>query len=62
MREKTGSGGLAPLDFALIRAGRAAPLLEEGNAFIAVGALHLIGEKGLVELIRKQGYVMTRLH
>lgn len=43
-------------------AGRAAPLLGEGNAFIAVGAMHLIGEKGLVELFRKQGYVMTRLH
>lgn len=43
-------------------AGRAAPLLEEGNAFSAVGALHPIGEKGLVEVFRKQGYVMTRLH
>lgn len=41
---------------------RAAPLLETGNAFIAVGALHLIGEKGLVELFRKQGYAVTRLH
>jgi uncharacterized protein YbaP (TraB family) len=41
---------------------RAAHLLEEGNAFIAVGALHLIGEQGLVELFRKQGYTVTRLH
>lgn len=41
---------------------RAAPLLEKGNAFIAVGALHLIGEQGLVELFRKQGYTVTRLH
>ncbi len=41
---------------------RAAPLLEKGNAFIAVGALHLIGEEGLVELFRKQGYTVTRLH
>ncbi len=41
---------------------RAAPLLKTGNAFIAVGALHLIGEQGLVELFRKQGYTVTRLH
>ncbi|WP_428426494.1 TraB/GumN family protein [Pararhizobium sp.] len=41
---------------------RAAPLLEKGNAFIAVGALHLLGEQGLVELFRKQGYTVTRLH
>lgn len=43
-------------------ASRAQPLLEDGNAFIAVGALHLIGEQGLVELFRKQGYSLTRLH
>lgn len=41
---------------------RAAPLLRKGNTFIAVGALHLIGEQGLVELFRKQGYTVTRLH
>jgi uncharacterized protein YbaP (TraB family) len=41
---------------------RAAPLLKDGNAFIAVGAMHLIGEQGLVELFRKQGYAVTRLH
>ncbi|MBP1858413.1 TraB/GumN family protein [Rhizobium herbae] len=41
---------------------RAAPLLDDGNAFIAVGAMHLIGEQGLVELFRKQGYTLTRLH
>jgi hypothetical protein len=35
--------------------------LEKGNAFIAVGALHLPGEEGLVELIRKQGYTVTRI-
>ena len=29
------------------------PLLETGNAFIAVGALHLPGEEGLVELLRQ---------
>lgn len=30
--------------------------LREGNAFIAVGALHLPGEKGLINLLRQQGY------
>jgi uncharacterized protein YbaP (TraB family) len=36
-------------------------LLKEGNRFIAVGALHLAGKKGLVELLRKQGYTVTAL-
>jgi uncharacterized protein YbaP (TraB family) len=40
---------------------RAQPLLEEGRAFIAVGALHLPGEGGLVELFRKEGYRLTRV-
>jgi len=38
---------------------RAAPILAEGGAFIAVGALHLPGEEGLVELLRKQGFKVT---
>ena len=35
---------------------RIQPLLKTGNAFIAVGALHLTGEAGLINLLRKQGY------
>jgi uncharacterized protein YbaP (TraB family) len=35
---------------------RAEELLAKGNAFIAVGALHLPGDEGLVELIRGAGY------
>ncbi len=35
------------------------PLLAEGNVFVAVGALHLIGETGLVTLLRKAGYDVT---
>lgn len=35
---------------------RAGELLAKGNAFIAVGALHLPGSQGLVELIRGAGY------
>lgn len=34
---------------------RAQPLLDQGAALIAVGALHLPGEKGLVALLREQG-------
>lgn len=38
----------------------AGPILDRGNAFIAVGALHLPGEEGVVELLRKAGYTVTR--
>lgn len=34
----------------------ALPLIEKGGAFIAVGALHLPGEVGLVKLFRDAGY------
>jgi len=44
-----------------IMAERAVPLLEQGNTFIAVGALHLVGENGLVERFRRQGYQVTRV-
>ena len=39
--------------------GRAEPILAEGNVFMAVGALHLIGDEGVVELFRKKGYTVT---
>nr|CAD6432074.1 polysaccharide biosynthesis protein GumN [Rhizobium sp. Q54] len=39
---------------------RAAPLLADGSVFLAVGALHLPGEDGLVELLRQQGFTVTR--
>ncbi|HML28047.1 MAG TPA: TraB/GumN family protein [Hyphomicrobium sp.] len=35
------------------------PLLEKGDAFIAVGALHLPGPTGLVALLRQSGYTVT---
>jgi uncharacterized protein YbaP (TraB family) len=38
---------------------RSLPLLASGNTFIAVGAAHLPGDQGLVELIRKAGYEVT---
>jgi uncharacterized protein YbaP (TraB family) len=35
------------------------PLLTKGNAFIAVGALHLPGENGLLSLLKKAGYKVS---
>lgn len=37
----------------------AGAFLDKGNAFIAVGALHLPGNEGLVELLRQAGYRVT---
>jgi uncharacterized protein YbaP (TraB family) len=37
----------------------AQPILAKGNAFMAVGALHLPGPEGLVEDFRKAGYTVT---
>jgi uncharacterized protein YbaP (TraB family) len=37
-------------------------LLQRGNAFIAVGALHLPGEAGILNLLAGQGYQVTRLY
>lgn len=38
---------------------RSLPLVRKGKAFIAVGAAHLPGDQGLVELFRKAGYEVT---
>ncbi len=43
----------------LVMRDRSLPLLEKGGAFIAVGALHLPGEAGLVALYRAAGYRVT---
>jgi uncharacterized protein YbaP (TraB family) len=43
-------------------ADRSAPILENGNIFIAVGALHLPGPEGVVELLRKQGFTVTAVN
>jgi uncharacterized protein len=39
----------------------ALPLLREGGTFIAVGALHLPGKVGLVELFREAGFNVTAI-
>ncbi|WP_269931913.1 TraB/GumN family protein [Aminobacter sp. HY435] len=38
---------------------RAAPILDQGDVFMAVGAMHLPGPDGLVELFRKAGYTVS---
>ena len=43
-----------------VMAERAAPLLANGGAFIAVGALHLTGKDGLIERFRADGYTVAR--
>ena len=35
--------------------------LRGGRTFVAVGALHLHGRKGLLQLLREQGYRVTRV-
>lgn len=36
--------------------------LRQGRVFIAVGALHLPGEEGLLELLEQQGFTVRRLY
>lgn len=45
-----------------IMATRAAPILSVGNVFMAVGALHLPGPEGVVELLRQQGFTVTKVN
>ncbi|MFN3867980.1 MAG: TraB/GumN family protein [Hyphomicrobiaceae bacterium] len=40
---------------------RALPLLAKGRTLIAVGALHLPGARGIVNLLRQAGYTLTPL-
>ena len=40
---------------------RAAPLLAKGGAFVAVGALHLVGKDGLIARVRAEGYNVTKV-
>jgi len=41
---------------------RMQPRLNEGRAFFAVGALHLVGKKGLLNLLAKQGYTVKAVY
>lgn len=50
------------LDRNKVMAERVAPIIDKGNVFIAVGALHLVGDKGLVALLRQQGFTVTAVN
>ncbi len=41
---------------------RAEPLLREGKALIAVGALHLPGPQGILNLLTERGYEVSRVY
>ena len=41
---------------------RMQPYLKQGKAFVAVGALHLPGEEGLLNLLEKRGYTVRALY
>lgn len=45
-----------------VMAKRILPYLEQGNVMMAVGALHLPGDRGLVELLRRQGFTVTAVN
>ncbi len=38
---------------------RLRPVLEQGSAFVAIGALHLPDERGVINLLKQQGYAVT---
>lgn len=50
------------LDRNKVMAERAAPILDSGNVFMAVGALHLPGKAGVIELLRQQGFTVTAVN
>ncbi|MEO1537812.1 MAG: TraB/GumN family protein [Pseudomonadota bacterium] len=62
-----GSAALAKTDAYLIDRrnqrflDRVAPELEAGEVFMAVGAAHLPGNNGLVEMLRRDGFTVTRV-
>ena len=36
--------------------------IEEGGSFIAIGALHLPGNEGVLQLLQQRGYTLTRVY
>jgi uncharacterized protein YbaP (TraB family) len=48
-------------DRSVVMAFRMQRQLRRGNAFIALGALHLYGEKGVLALLREDGYAAARV-
>jgi len=41
---------------------RIIPYLDNGSAFIAVGALHLAGDKGILQILKEKNYLVTRIY
>jgi uncharacterized protein YbaP (TraB family) len=41
---------------------RMEPFFKQGKVFVAVGALHLVGEEGLVSLLRQRGYMVSPIY
>ncbi len=41
---------------------RIIPYLDNGSAFVAVGALHLAGEKGLLHMLKNKNYIITMIY
>ena len=45
-----------------IMAERMLPLLKKGNAFVAIGTMHLPGKEGVLALLEKQGYSVSPVY
>ena len=45
-----------------IMAQRMQSILKKGNAFIAIGAMHLAGKEGVLALLEKQGYSVSAIY
>ena len=41
---------------------RMAPRLREGKAFIAVGAAHLPGQRGILKMLAERGWQISRVY
>lgn len=60
--EEEGDAGFSAFEETMVTARnhtmaeRAVPFIDAGAAFIAVGALHLPGEEGVIALLREKGY------
>jgi uncharacterized protein YbaP (TraB family) len=46
----------------LLMVERMLPRLQQGSVFIAIGALHLPGEKGMLQLLTERGYLVSVMY